>query len=81
MELIDVNQPMDGVRYEKTNGIATITIDRSERGNSLTPPMQSMFRAIWSDVRENPDVRVAVINAVGERHFCTGFDRRSDPGI
>lgn len=74
MELIDVNQPMDGVRYEKNNGIATITIDRSERGNSLTPPMQSMFRAIWSDVRENPDVRVAVINAVGERHFCTGFD-------
>jgi len=74
MTSIDVNQPMAGVLYEKSNGIATITINRSERGNSLTPEMQPMFRAIWSDVRDNPDVRVAVINATGERHFCTGFD-------
>jgi E-phenylitaconyl-CoA hydratase len=74
MKTIDVNQPMEGVRYEKDGGIATITISRVERGNSLTPTMQSMFRAIWSDVRDNPDVRVAVISAEGERHFCTGFD-------
>ena len=74
MKTIDVNQPMDGVRYEKANGIATITIDRSARGNSLAPAMQAMFRAIWSDVRDNPAVRVAVITAAGERHFCTGFD-------
>lgn len=74
MTTIDVNQPMDGVRYEKNNGIATITLDRSERGNALTPIMQAMFKAIWSDVRDNPEVRVAVITAVGDRHFCTGFD-------
>ena len=74
MKTIDVNQPMEGVRYEKNGGIATITIDRVQRGNSLTPAMQSMFRAIWSDVRDNPEVRVAVISAEGERHFCTGFD-------
>ena len=74
MKSIDVNQPMEGVRYEKQDGIATITIDRTERGNSLAPAMQAMFRAIWADVRDNPDVRVAVIGAAGERHFCTGFD-------
>ena len=74
MNAIDVNQPMDGVRYEKANGIATITLDRSARGNALTPAMQAMFRAIWSDVRDNLEVRVAVINATGDRHFCTGFD-------
>ncbi|MFT4520764.1 MAG: E-phenylitaconyl-CoA hydratase [Halioglobus sp.] len=74
MAAIDVNQPMDGVLYEKVNGIATITINRSDRGNSLTPAMQGMFRAIWADVRDNPDVRVAIITASGERHFCTGFD-------
>jgi E-phenylitaconyl-CoA hydratase len=74
MKTIDVNQPMEGIRYEKDGGIATITINRVERGNSLTPAMQAMFRAIWSDVRDNPEVRVAVISAEGERHFCTGFD-------
>jgi enoyl-CoA hydratase/carnithine racemase len=65
---------MEGVLYEKNNGIATITINRPDRGNSLAPQMQAMFRAIWSDVRDNNDVRVAVVQAAGERHFCTGFD-------
>jgi E-phenylitaconyl-CoA hydratase len=74
MAAIDVTQPMDGVRYEISGGIATITIDRTARGNSLAPAMQAMFRAIWSDVRDNADVRVAVITAAGDRHFCTGFD-------
>ena len=71
---IDVNQPMRGVTYEKSKGIATITLDRPDRGNALTPAMQAMFKAIWADVRDNPDVRVAIITARGERHFCTGFD-------
>ena len=74
MKAIDVNRPMDGVIYEREGGIATITIDRPARGNSLAPPMQAMFRSIWADVRDNPAVRVAIIQAAGERHFCTGFD-------
>ena len=44
MKTIDVSQPMEGVRYEQERGIATITINRVERGNSLTPAMQSIFR-------------------------------------
>lgn len=72
--MIDVNKPMEGIHYEKQNGIATITINRMERGNSLAPHMQQKFRAIWGDVRDNLDVRVAIIQAAGEKHFCTGFD-------
>ncbi len=71
---IDVTQPLEGMRYTIDDGIARITIDRPERGNALTPAMQPQFRAVWSDVRDNPAVRVAIIGAVGERHFCTGFD-------
>ena len=47
---IDLTAPLDGVRYEKSGGIAVITIDRPERGNALKPSMQRLFRAIWSDV-------------------------------
>ena len=74
MVTIDVDQPMDGVLYQKRDGIATITINRPDRGNSLAPHMQALFKAIWADVRDNADVRVAIINAAGNRHFCTGFD-------
>jgi len=71
---IDLRGPLPGVRYELREGIAWITLDRPERGNSLTPPMQRVFRAIWEEVRESLEIRVAIVSAAGERHFCTGFD-------
>ena len=71
---IDLTKPLEGVRYEKRDGIAFIEIARPERGNALTPPMQGIFRAIWSEVRDEPSIRVAIVSAAGERHFCTGFD-------
>lgn len=72
---VDLTQPLEGVVYERRDdGIAIITLDRPGRGNALAPGMQRIFRAIWSEVRDDADVRVAVIGATGERHFCTGFD-------
>lgn len=72
---IDLEGPLPGLRYEKQpDGIAMITLDRPERGNALTPAMQPVVRAIWGDVRDDPDVRVAIVSSSGERHFCTGFD-------
>ena len=71
---IDLAGPLEGVRYERAGHVATITLDRVERGNSLTPRMQPIFRAIWSDVRDDPEIRVAILQSSGERHFCTGFD-------
>jgi enoyl-CoA hydratase/carnithine racemase len=72
---IDLAGPLDGVRYERRgDGIAIITLDRPERGNALTPAMQPIIRAIWEEVRDDPGLRVAIVTAAGERHFCTGFD-------
>ncbi len=72
---IDLDGPLEGVRYERrADGIAVITLDRPDRGNSLAPGMQPIFRAIWTQVRDDPAVRVAIVTATGERHFCTGFD-------
>src|SRR3990172_7310221 len=71
---VDLRGPLEGVRYELRDGIAFITLCRPERGNSLTQPMQRTFRAIWSEVRDDPGIRVAIVTAAGERHFCPGFD-------
>jgi enoyl-CoA hydratase/carnithine racemase len=66
---------LEGVVYERrADGIAVVTLNRPERGNALAPGMQRVFRAIWSEVRDDPEIRVAVVAAAGERHFCTGFD-------
>ena len=71
---VDLREPQNGVGYEKRDGIAFVTIDRPDRGNSLTPAMQWVMKAIWEDVRESPAVGVAIVTARGERHFSTGFD-------
>ncbi len=71
---IDLSGSLPGIDFEVRDGIAFIQIARPDRGNSLTPAMQPVFRAIWGEVRDNPEIRVAVLGAAGERHFCTGFD-------
>jgi len=71
---IDLTRPLEGVLYEKRDGIAVITLNRPDRGNSLAPPMMATFKAIWEEVRDDDGIRVAVITAAGERHFCTGMD-------
>jgi E-phenylitaconyl-CoA hydratase len=71
---IDLKGPLPGVAFEVRDGIAFIRIQRPERGNSLTPEMQPVFRAVWSAVRDDPAIRVAIVSAAGDRHFCTGFD-------
>jgi enoyl-CoA hydratase/carnithine racemase len=77
---VDLGGPLPGLRYERRGAVAWITLDRPERGNALTPAMQPVVRAIWSEVRDDPAIRVAVVTGAGERHFCTGFDVGSDEG-
>jgi enoyl-CoA hydratase/carnithine racemase len=74
MSEVDLNGSLEGVLYEKRDHIAYITINRPERGNSLTKRMGDIFRAIWADVRDDPAVRVAIVTGAGDRHFSTGFD-------
>lgn len=71
---VDLRGPLPGVVYQRGDGVARITLDRPERGNALTPAMHRVFRAIWTEVRDDPEIRVAIVSARGERHFCTGFD-------
>ena len=72
---IDLDGPLPGLRYQRRpDGIAILTLDRPERGNALVPEMQPVVRAVWEQVRDDPAVRVALVAAAGERHFCTGFD-------
>jgi E-phenylitaconyl-CoA hydratase len=65
---------LDGVRYEKRDQIAFVTLDRPERGNSLNAEAHRSLRAIWRDVQLDPGIRVAIITGTGDRHFCTGAD-------
>lgn len=65
----------DDLRFEiDDNGIATITITRVAKGNSISADMSPSLKRIWAEVRDNQAIRVAIFTADGERHFCTGAE-------
>src|SRR3954451_17426345 len=66
------------ILLSETRGhIRLLTINREERMNSLSPAMSDALIAAFVDAGANPDVRVIVLTAVGERAFCAGADLKA----
>src|SRR3989304_506782 len=69
----DVSTDFEQVRYEKSEGIATITLNRPERMNAFTPRMLDEWLAALQDAHLDAETRVVILTAEG-RGFCTGMD-------
>ncbi|WP_018992974.1 enoyl-CoA hydratase/isomerase family protein [Aromatoleum toluclasticum] len=67
------------VTLEVTNHVAYITLNRPEAMNSLDPESIADLAEIWTRVRTDPDIRVAVLTGAGEKSFCTGTDMKKAP--
>ncbi len=63
------------VIYEKSDGLATITLNRPERMNAFTPKMLDECYSCLYDAHTDPDVKVVIVTGTG-RGFCTGADVR-----
>jgi 2-(1,2-epoxy-1,2-dihydrophenyl)acetyl-CoA isomerase len=59
---------------EKSDGIATVTLNRPDRMNSLTTPMLQQLAAVLPQLADDPAVRVVVLTGAGERAFSAGAD-------
>ena len=55
-------------------GIGTITINRPERMNALDRAHYAELSKVWMDVRDNTNVRCAIVTGAGEKAFCAGAD-------
>ncbi len=62
----------EGLAYDVSDGIATITIDAADTGNSLTASMRDGLTDLFEWASADHAVRVIVLTGAGERHFCTG---------
>ncbi len=60
--------------YEKRDGKAYITLNRPKALNAYNIEMRDGLYQVLGAVRDDPDVRVAVLRAVGDRAFCAGAD-------
>lgn len=72
---------MADLLYEALDGVAVITLNRPERGNSLTYEMLSSdLPQAWERAAKDAGVGAIVLTSSGDRAFCTGVDV-ADPAI
>ncbi len=70
------------IKYEKTEGVAKITINRPHVRNAFRPlTVREMIEAL-DDARDDAEIGVIILTGEGEKAFCSGGDQkiRGDAG-
>lgn len=62
------------IDVEVTDHIATIVINRPERLNAMDSEHYAALSAAWTRVRDDTDIRVAIVTGAGPRAFSAGAD-------
>jgi enoyl-CoA hydratase/carnithine racemase len=62
------------ILFDVADKVATITLNRPDNLNSFDETMGEDMTWAWETVRDTDDIHCTVIQANGERAFCTGMD-------
>jgi enoyl-CoA hydratase len=65
--------PYETLLYKTADAVATITLNRPERLNTIVPPMPEELEAAVREAIVDEEVKVIVLRGAG-RAFCAGFD-------
>ncbi|MGB2850917.1 MAG: enoyl-CoA hydratase/isomerase family protein [Solirubrobacterales bacterium] len=60
--------------YEVSDGVATLTLNRPEQRNALSPQLLSELVNAIGRVRDDDGVRAMVLRGAGDKVFCAGAD-------
>lgn len=71
---------MSVVTVARETGVVTVTMNRPQRKNALTPEMVDLVCAACDDVGRRDDDRVLVLQGAGG-DFCSGADLSPDDGM
>ena len=62
------------ILFEKQDGIAYITLNRPQKLNAYNTRMRDDLYEVLGAIKDDPDVRVVILRAAGEKAFCAGAD-------
>lgn len=68
------------ITCEKSDGIATITLNRPEKMNAYTRTMGAEIIAAMDDIDADDAVRAVIFTGAGDRAFCAGADLTPEGG-
>ena len=69
----------EDVKVQIEGGILEVTIDRP-KANAIDRATSIRLGEIFTDFRDNPELRVAIITGGGEKFFCAGWDLKAAAG-
>ena len=64
----------DTIIYEKSGGIACITLNRPQALNAVNIQMRDELHEVLPAIDDDPEVMIAIIKGAGERAFSAGAD-------
>ena len=62
---------------ERRGHILVLTINRPERMNAMSPELSDALIEAFVEAGVDPDIRVVILTAVGDRAFCAGADLKA----
>lgn len=65
------------IDFAVARNVATITINRPERMNAMDAEHYAALSQAWVRVRDDTDIRVAIVTGAGETSFSAGADIKS----
>jgi enoyl-CoA hydratase/carnithine racemase len=66
------------VIFEKKGPVAYVTINRPEVLNACDFETYTRLTEVWTEFRDDSNLRVAIFTGTGERAFCAGSDIKSN---
>ena len=72
----EVSWARAGIGFVKDGAIARVTIDRPQVLNALNRAAHDALSGAWDQMRDDPEIRVAVLTGAGGRAFCVGADMK-----
>ena len=67
-----------GILLKKDGPLARVTVDRPKVMNALSRAAHAALSSVWDEIRDDRDVRVAILTGAGGKAFCAGTDLK-DP--
>ena len=67
------------VRTERRGAVLEVTLDRP-KANAIDLATSRRMGEVFLAFRDDPDLRVALLTAAGEKFFCPGWDLKAAAG-
>ena len=64
------------IRTERRGRVLEVTIDRP-KANAIDAPTSRIMGEVFAGFRDDPELRVAILTAAGEKFFCPGWDLKA----